>query len=64
MMTKYLLGNMLRLSWICLVLQESLLSSDQVPTSANIATITMGEHGQQQVFVITDPAQLEALQVS
>lgn len=42
--------------------QESLLSSDQVPTSANIATITMGEHGQQQVFVITDPAQLEALQ--
>ena len=34
-----------------------------MPASANIATITMGEHGQQQVFVITDPAQLEALQV-
>nr|XP_022309703.1 zinc finger protein 76-like [Crassostrea virginica]XP_022309705.1 zinc finger protein 76-like [Crassostrea virginica] len=42
--------------------QESLLPNDQVPASANIATITMGEHGQQQVFVITDPAQLEALQ--
>lgn len=42
--------------------QESLLSNDQVPTNGNIATITMGEHGQQQVFVITDPAQLEALQ--
>ncbi|KAK3102461.1 hypothetical protein FSP39_011548 [Pinctada imbricata] len=35
----------------------------QLPPTGNIATITMGEDGQQQIFVITDPAQLEALQV-